>query len=151
MVGRWRFGIDTEAYASGALTVLRLRGEQEELLKISAPARGGPAQTSRWEGSDVSYQTRRRTSAPDPAPAPRPAPASPKPARAGGRWICLLVLPAGVVGACAAAALAIAGAKNSGPSPVTQQRMTQGNALHIVQGNPDLTERAAAQAQRSDR
>jgi len=147
VVGRWRIGIDTEAYASGALTVLRLRDDQQELLKISQPAGGGPAQTSSWETSDVSYQARRRPAAPNRAPPPRPAPAvgaPPRRARAGRRWMFSLVLPVGVIGACAAAVLAIAGATGGKPDAVAPRQAAQANALRIVPARTEVARIAEA-------
>ncbi len=35
-VGRWRIAIDTEAYASGLLTAVRIEGDERRFLKISA-------------------------------------------------------------------------------------------------------------------
>lgn len=48
--GRWRIGIDTEAYASGNLTLLKLDGERRSFLKVR-PDTG----ITRWEQIDVRY------------------------------------------------------------------------------------------------
>jgi serine/threonine protein phosphatase 1 len=52
MVGRWRIGIDTAAYASGGLTVLRLEGEERRFLKFAAGADAvgaGGVQAGVWD------------------------------------------------------------------------------------------------------
>jgi len=126
VVGRWRIGIDTEAYASGALTALRLQGERQDLLKISMPAGGGPATASPWNGADVSYQrgprpapdrARRPVAAPTKAAAKRPKPVkTTKPAR---RSMMVLVIPLGLIGMTAATVFAIAGPDGVAPPPST--------------------------------
>jgi serine/threonine protein phosphatase 1 len=58
--GRSHIGIDTGAYATGALTVLRLEGASREFLKISRPQTGAGVSGSGlevgvWERRDSTY------------------------------------------------------------------------------------------------
>lgn len=56
VVGRWRIAIDTEAHASGALTALRVEGDQQTLLRVAADAAGKVA-VAPWDEIDRSYRT----------------------------------------------------------------------------------------------
>ncbi len=57
IVSRWRLGIDTEAYASDALTVARLEGDTRELLKFEPGAK-----VSRWEEPEEFVERPKRRS-----------------------------------------------------------------------------------------
>jgi serine/threonine protein phosphatase 1 len=50
-VGRWRIGIDTGAFETGALTLLRLEGEHRSFLKAVAPEGGGDVVLAAWEAT----------------------------------------------------------------------------------------------------
>jgi serine/threonine protein phosphatase 1 len=104
VVGRWRIAIDTEAHASGALTALRMEGDQQTLLRISEGAAGKIAVTP-WDEVDRSYRgapgerprsgerpdvaprlaSRRRPGPAVPEAAPRPAPTKVRRGRRGRR------------------------------------------------------------------
>lgn len=56
VLGRYRIGIDTEAYASGALTVLRLEGDGKQLLRVAAEEPGGPVRVAPWAAVDSHYR-----------------------------------------------------------------------------------------------
>jgi serine/threonine protein phosphatase 1 len=49
VAGRWRIGIDTEAYDSGALTVVRLEGTSADFLKVQVAPGDGQTRVSEWE------------------------------------------------------------------------------------------------------
>jgi serine/threonine protein phosphatase 1 len=122
VVGRWRLGIDTEAYASGALTVLRLETDKQELLKITAPQGRGSATVEPWRDADVSYRSKPRSAAaaiPE-AGARKPRPRAPidRSSRAGRPSARLaLSVVGGLVGVAGATALAIAAIDHQGRSP----------------------------------
>ena len=121
VVGRWRIGIDTEAHASGALTALRLQGEQQDLLKIAIPAGTAVAAATPWTDVDRSY----RKEEPMPQSRPREEPGRsaaqprrrrksastraqrPKPAGRGARRFVAAAIGVVLVGAAGAGALAI--------------------------------------------
>jgi serine/threonine protein phosphatase 1 len=50
-VGRWRIGIDTGAFETGALTLLRLEGEHRSFLKAVALEGGGDVGLAAWEAT----------------------------------------------------------------------------------------------------
>jgi serine/threonine protein phosphatase 1 len=52
VAGRWRIGIDTEAYASGALTALRIEGAGGRFLKVELPENSQATGLSEWEELD---------------------------------------------------------------------------------------------------
>jgi serine/threonine protein phosphatase 1 len=52
VAGRWRVGIDTEAYDSGALTAVRLEGASAIFLKVQVAPGEGKTQVSEWEVVD---------------------------------------------------------------------------------------------------
>ncbi|MDP3173565.1 MAG: metallophosphoesterase [Phenylobacterium sp.] len=68
--GRSRIGIDTGAYDSGVLTVLRLEDSQEDLLKIVAAGDGQPVGIGRWDSVDSAFSQREPGRAASPAAAP---------------------------------------------------------------------------------
>lgn len=87
--GKSRIAIDTEAYASDALTILRLDGEARDFIKVRA-ANGGVPNISHWEGIDAAYG--RRTRPPSrPAPAPVAAPPERKQKKRGAGFKILAV------------------------------------------------------------
>ncbi len=97
ILGRWRIGIDTEAYATGDLTILRLEGGEREFLRVSTPAPGAPAQVTNWSSIDSSYsrrepraQTRSATTGQTHAPHGSP--------RAGALAVVMVVAAAAVAG-----------------------------------------------------
>ncbi len=126
--GRSRIGIDTGAYASDALTALRLEGERQDFLKISPNPEAGDVEIDFWDSVDkafagaASFPAPRRRPAPDkaredpkappksrakakPAKAARAKPQpTPRPAAAGGRRQSPppVFIAAGVVGLVAA-------------------------------------------------
>lgn len=55
IMGRWRIGIDTEAYESGALTMLRLEGTEREFLRIFARGANAIPEVGHWSSVDSSY------------------------------------------------------------------------------------------------
>lgn len=66
VAGRWRIGIDTEAYDSGALTVARFDGDYANFLKVQvAPGEEG-TRVSEWEMIDRPHDRQEQ-----PGPAPR--------------------------------------------------------------------------------
>lgn len=92
ILGRWRIGLDTEAYASGSLTMLRLEGEDQTFLRAHIPPEGVSAQISRWATTDPSY-------AHEPHRSERPvealeAPPTPKPRKAARPRAVRLASPA---------------------------------------------------------
>lgn len=56
--GRWRIGIDTGAYATGDLTLLRLEDAERQFLKVSRRADG--VDVKPWSSLDSSYANRDR-------------------------------------------------------------------------------------------
>lgn len=66
--GRHRIGIDTEAYASDQLTVLRLVGAERTFIKVATERAGG---VGVWPAVDAAYRTRPRTTPATAAPARR--------------------------------------------------------------------------------
>ena len=79
-LGRWRVNIDTGAYESDALTVLRLEGTEAQFLKVDLAPNGGGPRVSDW-GSEVERATAAAPSADNDRPAPRPTPTAPKPVK----------------------------------------------------------------------
>jgi len=77
ILGRSRIGIDTEAYASGALTALRLEGEDRQFLRISRSGDASP-EVSTWQELDGAYGRRTRTASAAPAPELDPLATRPK-------------------------------------------------------------------------
>lgn len=49
VAGRWRIGIDTEAYDSGALTAVRLEGTSANFLKVQVSPGEGKTRVAEWE------------------------------------------------------------------------------------------------------
>jgi serine/threonine protein phosphatase 1 len=62
IVSRWRLGIDTEAYASDALTAVRLEGDRREFLKFEPAADGAGVRAGVWEESDQFAERPKRRS-----------------------------------------------------------------------------------------
>jgi serine/threonine protein phosphatase 1 len=60
VVGRWRIGIDTEAYASGGLTAVRLEGAERLFLNFQSEAAVGGAGPNAWDHTDPPPTARRR-------------------------------------------------------------------------------------------
>jgi serine/threonine protein phosphatase 1 len=52
VAGRWRIGIDTEAYASDALTIARIEGAQVRFLKVGIESPGAEATITDWAAID---------------------------------------------------------------------------------------------------
>jgi serine/threonine protein phosphatase 1 len=65
VAGRWRIGIDTEAYDSGALTAVRFEGTRSTFLKIEAGGEGQSGVTE-WEQVDRPHDRSDPTSSPNP-------------------------------------------------------------------------------------
>jgi serine/threonine protein phosphatase 1 len=113
ILGRWRIGIDTEAYATGDLTLLRLDGAEREFLRISAPA-AGPVQVTPWSRIDTSYSRRE----PSARAAVAATPGSP---RNGRRRFGSLIVVALIMAAIAAVSVVVVARKanlGASPSPV---------------------------------
>lgn len=142
VVGRWRMGIDTEAHASGALTALRLQGEEQQLLKIAIGAGTGVAAATPWTDVDRSYrkeepmpQSRPREETGGPAPQPRRKRKSastrtrrPKRAGAGVRRFVAGAVGVVLVGAAGAGALAIGASKD----PALHTAVNDSKKLEVV-------------------
>ncbi|HEY3694973.1 metallophosphoesterase [Phenylobacterium sp.] len=90
--GERRIGLDTEAHASGLLSVLILDGDRQSFLRSAVSSETGRAGLAPWRSTDPAYaQTRRRSRTAEPSRPPR-----------GRRWAPRLAAGA----ALAAAALA---------------------------------------------
>jgi serine/threonine protein phosphatase 1 len=66
VAGRWRIGIDTEAYDSGALTVARFEGDYANFLKVEVASGEEQTRVSEWEMIDRPHDRQEQ-----PGPAPR--------------------------------------------------------------------------------
>jgi serine/threonine protein phosphatase 1 len=139
VVGRWRIGIDTEAYASGALTALRLEGDRQALLKITWPPGSDRAAIVPWDGADVSYRRERPKTPPQAAAAPAKAAAdtprpAPKPRRKAWRRPRVLFMGIAVAGVLGGLAAVLTWAWADRPAPA---------AAHPAPSEPRLLAEAA--------
>lgn len=91
---RSRIGIDTEAYASNALTIVRLEDTRRDFLKVSLPKSGEPADVGVWQQIDAAYAPRESEVPTFEAPRPAPPPPQKRPARRVGllKGVGVLVL-----------------------------------------------------------
>ena len=96
VVGRWRIGLDTEAYASGALTAMRLEGADRRFLKIQVAPDTAAVSARGWESIDPPHHGPATRSAGRPD---GPRPSSSKRRRSGGRPDRVLLFSRAAVGA----------------------------------------------------
>jgi hypothetical protein len=66
VAGRWRIGIDTEAYDSGALTIARFEGDYATFLKVQVASGKEGTHVSEWEAIDRPHDRQEHT-----GPSPR--------------------------------------------------------------------------------
>jgi serine/threonine protein phosphatase 1 len=61
VAGRWRIGIDTEAYDSGALTIARFEGDYATFLKVQVASDKEGTRLSEWETIDRPHDRQEQT------------------------------------------------------------------------------------------
>ena len=57
ILNRWRIGIDTGAFATGALSILRLEGDQRRLIKVSHSGADRRISVAPWESFGRGFET----------------------------------------------------------------------------------------------
>jgi serine/threonine protein phosphatase 1 len=109
VAGRWRIGVDTEAWTSGVLTALRLEGAQRGFIKIEAGANGAAPSVGEWEDVELSRDR----------PPPPTAKARRRRAARGERPGRRTLIAAGAAAVLVLAALLTAAAWRLGSTPDT--------------------------------